>query len=65
MPMTWLQRITLSSERVTLAPLFLIQVKDKGDGKGAAGVIAALSKDPKVKKADLNYLTTIDKNTTP
>lgn len=47
-------------QRFTIAPLFLIQVKDTGDGKGAARLIDALNTNTKVKKADRNYLTTLD-----
>ncbi|OGZ05658.1 MAG: hypothetical protein A2845_04860 [Candidatus Lloydbacteria bacterium RIFCSPHIGHO2_01_FULL_49_22] len=47
-------------QRFTIAPLFLIRVKDTGDGRGSAVAIAALNADTKVKKADRNYLTTLD-----
>lgn len=47
-------------QRFTIAPLFLIRVKDAGDGKGSASAIAALNANTKVKKADRNYLTTLD-----
>lgn len=52
-------------QRFTEAPLFLIQVKDTGNGKGAAIAIANLTKNPQVKKAELNYLTTLETNPKP
>lgn len=45
-------------QRFTAAPLFLVSVKDEGDGEGARRAAALLNKNPQVKKADLNYLET-------
>lgn len=50
-------------QRFTIAPLFLVQVKDAGDGKGATKAIATLNKNASVKNADYNYLSTIKEGT--
>lgn len=42
----------------TLAPIYLVQVKDSGDGSGAQSALKKFQADKRVKKADLNYLTT-------
>lgn len=47
-------------QRFTAVPLFLIQVKDEGDGKGAKAAIEALRKNAEVKTADFNFMTTLD-----
>ncbi len=47
-------------QRFTAAPVFLFQVKDSGDGKGARDIVATLKKDSRVKKVELNFLTTIE-----
>ncbi len=52
-------------QRFTKAPLFLIQVIDKGDGSGARKAVEKLKTNSSVKSAGLNYLTTIDTTKTP
>lgn len=47
-------------QRFTLAPMFLIRVKDAGDGVGSANAIVKLNKNTKVKNAELNYLSPLD-----
>jgi len=47
-------------QRFTIAPLFLIRIKDVGDGSESASAIATLNANTKVKRADRNYLTTLD-----
>lgn len=48
-------------QRFTAVPIFLIQVKDNGDGMGTASALLKLSGNAQVKKVELNYLTTLDK----
>ncbi len=50
-------------QRFTMAPLFLVQVKDEGDGKGATKAIATLNQNASVKNADFNYLSTLKEGT--
>jgi hypothetical protein len=45
-------------QRFTAVPLFLIRVDDNGDGVVARSVVRELSKDVRIKKAELNFLTT-------
>ena len=45
-------------QRFTAAPLFLVRVEDAGDGSGARAAMKKLNADPRVKHADLNFLTT-------
>ena len=45
-------------QRFTKVPLFLVQIKDTGDGSGARKAILEFKKDTRVKNADLNFLTT-------
>jgi hypothetical protein len=47
-------------QRFTAVPMFLIQVKDDGDGKGARATVDEFKKNPKVKTAELNFLTTLE-----
>lgn len=46
-------------KRFTLAPIFLVQVKDPGDGSVTRKVATTLRANQSVKSADLNYLTTL------
>ena len=45
-------------QRFTAVPLFLIHVEDPGDGSFARAALQKFSADARVKRADLNYLTT-------
>jgi hypothetical protein len=45
-------------QRFTAVPLFLVRVEDKGDGVIARSVVRELTKDARIKKAELNFLTT-------
>lgn len=45
-------------QRFTAVPLFLVRVDDNGDGVVARSVVRELSKDVRIKKAELNFLTT-------
>ena len=45
-------------QRFTAVPLFLIRVEDGGDGSVARTVVKKLVADPRVKRVDLNFLTT-------
>ncbi len=46
-------------QRFTAVPLFLVQVKDPGDGTGLRKAQAAFAKDARVKKVEPNYLTSL------
>jgi hypothetical protein len=47
--------------RFTASPVFLVIVDDiDGDGNKTRDAVAVLKKDPKVKNAELNFLTTIE-----
>lgn len=45
-------------QRFTAVPLFLVRVDDSGDGSVARTAVKKLEADPRVKRADLNFLTT-------
>ena len=45
-------------QRFTAVPLFLVRVEDRGDGVVAKNVVRELTKDSRIKRAELNYLTT-------
>ena len=45
--------------RFTAVPLFLVQVKDPGDGSGLEKSMAIFEKDVRVKKVERNYLTSL------
>lgn len=49
-------------QRFTAAPVFLVQVADNGDGGNARATVRALRKDARVKNAELNYLTTLERD---
>lgn len=51
-------------QRFTAVPLFLVQVKDSGDGAGLQKAKSALERDVRVKKVELNYLTSLPTPTT-
>lgn len=46
-------------QRFTAVPLFLVQVKDPGDGTGLKKAKAVFERDARVKKVELNYLTSL------
>jgi hypothetical protein len=50
-------------QRFTAAPIFLIQVKDPGDGTGNMKTVNALARDPRVFHVEPNYIMTIEKPT--
>ena len=45
-------------QRFTAVPLFLVRVDDPGDGSLARAALKKFSADARVKRADLNFLTT-------
>ena len=45
-------------QRFTAVPLFLVRVDDLGDGSLARAALKKFSADARVKRADLNFLTT-------
>lgn len=45
-------------QRFTAVPLFLIRVEDTGNGNLAREVVKKLTADKRVKRVDLNFLTT-------
>lgn len=45
-------------QRFTAVPLFLMRVDDAGDGVLARSVVKKLAADSRVKRAELNFLTT-------
>jgi hypothetical protein len=47
-------------QRFTAVPLFLVLVDDPGDGSASRALAKKFAADPKVKSADLNYLTTVN-----
>ena len=51
-------------QRFTAVPLFLVQVKDSGDGTGLLKAKSAFERDARVKKVELNYLTSLPTPTT-
>jgi|GEM_PF-4990157 len=55
----------LMLQRFTLAPIFLIQVKDSGDGVVAKKIKSTLMQNPQVKKVEFNFLTTLQNPATP
>ncbi len=44
-------------QRFTAVPLFLVRVDDPGDGSVARATVKRFASDPRVKRAELNYLT--------
>lgn len=44
--------------RFTAAPLFLVVVKDPGDGSASRAAVKKLISDKRVVRADMNFLTT-------
>lgn len=49
-------------QRFTAVPLFLIRVEDAGDGVLARSIVKKLLTDERVKRVDLNFLTTKPSN---
>lgn len=45
-------------QRFTAVPLFLVRVEDQGDGSVARAAVKKLTADSRVKRADMNFLTT-------
>lgn len=51
----------LPKSRFTAVPMFLVIVRDDGTGDAAREAVRKFALDPAVKKAELNFLTTIEK----